>query len=178
MGTGKPVFLVGDPKQAIYSFRGADIFAYLNAHRDATHIYTLDVNWRSDPRLLTALNAVFGTVKTEPFLFDEILFQPAIPAEKKRHEFLWIQGQLEPPLQLWYLESPYAKDPINKGETNERAAQATAAEVARLLNLGAHGQARIAEKATAEHRRPVDGGDIADLVRTLMEPTWDLRPQP
>ncbi|MBK8752177.1 MAG: UvrD-helicase domain-containing protein [Candidatus Competibacteraceae bacterium] len=45
--TGKPVFLVGDPKQAIYSFRGADIFAYINARRDTAHGYTLDVNWRS-----------------------------------------------------------------------------------------------------------------------------------
>ena len=165
-GTGKPVFLVGDPKQAIYSFRGADIFAYLSAHRDASTIYTLDVNWRSDPRLLTALNAVFGAVKTEPFLFDEILFQPAIPAEKKRHEFLWVQGQLEPPLQLWYLSARDPKQPISKGETQEAAAQATAAEIARLLNLGALGQARIGEQASAEHSRPLVGGDIAVLVRS------------
>ena len=34
-GSDAPVFLVGDPKQAIYSFRGADIFVYLKAARDA-----------------------------------------------------------------------------------------------------------------------------------------------
>ena len=78
---GKPVFLVSDPKRAIYSFRGADIFAYLAARNDTpdANRHTLDVNWRSDPRLLTALNAVFGAVGDQPFLFDGI---PSIPRSR------------------------------------------------------------------------------------------------
>ena len=47
-----PVFLVGDPKQAIFGFRGADIFAYLAAGRDAEARRTLDRNWRSAPGLV------------------------------------------------------------------------------------------------------------------------------
>ncbi|HRY15016.1 MAG TPA: UvrD-helicase domain-containing protein, partial [Candidatus Competibacteraceae bacterium] len=104
VGTGKPVFLVGDPKQAIYSFRGADIFAYLTARRDTVHQHTLEVNWRSAPRLLTALNAVFGAVRARPFVFDGIPFHPTIPAERKEHPPLLIQGRLESPLQLWLVE--------------------------------------------------------------------------
>ncbi len=157
-GTAQPVFLVGDPKQAIYSFRGADIFAYLAARQDASRDYTLDVNWRSDPRLLTAMNAVFGADKTQPFLFDAIGFQPAVPAEKKQHQPLWIQGRNEPPLQVWWLE-PDGDQPLGKGVANERATRATAAEIARLLNLGARGQAGIGD-------RPLAGGDIAVLVRS------------
>ncbi len=157
-GANHPVFLVGDPKQAIYSFRGADIFAYLAARHDATRDYTLDVNWRSDPRLLTALNAVFGAARRQPFLFDAIGFQPAVPAEKKRHEPLWIQGRNEPPLQLWWLE-PDGDQPLAKGIASERAARATAAEIARLLNLGVRGQAGSGD-------RPLAGGDIAVLVRS------------
>ena len=157
-GTHQPVFLVGDPKQAIYSFRGADIFAYLKARGDAGHRYTLDVNWRSDPRLLTAVNAVFGASQAQPFLFEAIGFQPAVAAEKKRHEPLWIQGRAEPPLQVWWLE-PEGDQPLSKSAANERAARATAAEIARLLNLGARGQAGIGD-------RPLAGGDIAVLVRT------------
>ncbi len=153
----QPVFLVGDPKQAIYSFRGADLFAYLAARHDAQQRYTLDVNWRSDPRLLTALNAVFGAGQSQPFLFDAIGFQPALPAAKKRHEPLWIQGRNEPPFQIWWLE-PDGGQPLNKGIANERAARATAAEIAHLLTLGALGQAGIGE-------RPLSGGDIAVLVR-------------
>ncbi|MBE2295863.1 MAG: exodeoxyribonuclease V subunit beta [Phycisphaerales bacterium] len=159
-GTTKPVFLVGDPKQAIYSFRGADIFAYLSARHDTPELkrYTLDVNWRSDPRLLTALNAVFGTAKDGPFLFNDIPFHPAIPAERKQHEPLWIQGRQEPPLQIWLLE-PDGDIPLNKDTANRKAARATAAEIARLLNLGTRDQAHIGE-------RPLAGGDIAVLVRS------------
>ena len=59
---GRPLFLVGDPKQAIYSFRGADVFAYLRAHRDADACYTLDLNWRSEPQLLAGSGSPCGCV--------------------------------------------------------------------------------------------------------------------
>lgn len=49
---------VGDPKQAIYRFRGADVEAYLS-NRDESKVQTLTRNWRSDARLIKALNAVF-----------------------------------------------------------------------------------------------------------------------
>ena len=156
----QPVFLVGDPKQAIYSFRGADIFAYLSARHDtpAAHRYTLDVNWRSDPRLLIALNGVFGAAKEQPFLVDDIPFHAALPAERKQHQPLMIQGRLEPPLQLWLL-APDGDQPISKSIASELAARATAAEIARLLNLGARHQARMGD-------RTLTGGDIAVLVRS------------
>ena len=157
-GTGQPVFLVGDPKQAIYSFRGADIFAYLTARRDTPRQHTLDVNWRSDPRLLAALNAIFGAVKDQPFLFDGIPFHDAIAAPRPQREPLLIQGRREPPLQLWLLAAD-GSGPINKGFASEQAVQATAAEIARLLNLGARGQAQLGD-------RPLAGGDIAVLVRS------------
>ena len=50
---------VGDPKQAIYRFRGADVEAYL-ANRDLAKVQTLTRNWRSDARLIKAMNAVFA----------------------------------------------------------------------------------------------------------------------
>ena len=52
--------LIGDPKQAIYAFRGADVYAYLDAARTAGTSATLDVNWRSDQRLLDAYDALFA----------------------------------------------------------------------------------------------------------------------
>ncbi|MEA2282807.1 MAG: exodeoxyribonuclease beta subunit [Solirubrobacteraceae bacterium] len=52
--------LIGDPKQAIYAFRGADVYAYLEAAREAGAQATLDVNWRSDQGLLDAYDGLFG----------------------------------------------------------------------------------------------------------------------
>ena len=59
--------LIGDPKQAIYAFRGADVHAYLDAADAADHHATLAHNWRSDPDLLRGLDAVFrGAVLGDP----------------------------------------------------------------------------------------------------------------
>ncbi|GBE66757.1 RecBCD enzyme subunit RecB [Mycobacterium sp. MFM001] len=52
------LILIGDPKQAIYGFRGGDIYTYLKAARDADTRYTLGVNWRSDRVLVDSLQTV------------------------------------------------------------------------------------------------------------------------
>ena len=57
---GGTLVLIGDPKQAIYAFRGADVYAYLDAAREATTQATLEVNWRSDQGLIDAYDALFG----------------------------------------------------------------------------------------------------------------------
>ena len=64
-GPGDPVTLVliADPKQAIYAFRGADVYAYLDAARTAGTQATLPVNWRSDQGLIDAHDALFSGVK-------------------------------------------------------------------------------------------------------------------
>jgi exodeoxyribonuclease V beta subunit len=60
---GTSLVLIGDPKQAIYAFRGADVYAYLDASQSATTRATLGVNWRSDQGLIDAYDAVFRSVK-------------------------------------------------------------------------------------------------------------------
>lgn len=53
------LYLIGDPKQAIYGFRGGDIFAYLNARNDCDYHWLMDTNWRSSPDMVNAYNQVF-----------------------------------------------------------------------------------------------------------------------
>jgi len=80
------LFLIGDPKQAIYSFRGADVFAYMQAARLAGEsVYTLDVNYRTDPGLLQALSTLFGRAH-RPFLFREIQFEPVRAQPEAREQ--------------------------------------------------------------------------------------------
>ena len=57
---GATLVLIGDPKQAIYAFRGADVHAYLQARDVVESEWTLDVNWRSDQGLLQAYDALFS----------------------------------------------------------------------------------------------------------------------
>ncbi|MGL4369999.1 MAG: UvrD-helicase domain-containing protein, partial [Spirochaetota bacterium] len=62
------LFYIGDPKQAIYSFRGADIYAYVKAKKSISSHYSLDSNYRSSQRLLKSVNTLFGGA--HPFLKD------------------------------------------------------------------------------------------------------------
>ena len=57
---GVTLVLIGDPKQAIYAFRGADVYSYLEAAEAAGERATLSVNWRSDQALIDAYDAMFG----------------------------------------------------------------------------------------------------------------------
>src|SRR4029077_11924129 len=68
-----PLFLIGDPKQAIFQFRGADVYSYLRARRDAQRQHTLTENHRSDPALIEAVNRVFER-GAAPFVLDDIHF--------------------------------------------------------------------------------------------------------
>ena len=58
-GSASTLVLIGDPKQAIYAFRGADVYAYLEAARMAGAQGTLEVNWRSDQGLVDAYDVLF-----------------------------------------------------------------------------------------------------------------------
>lgn len=64
------LYLVGDPKQSIYSFRQADIYTYLAAAQELgeAHCFSLDVNYRSQPRLVQALNMLFASEHLPHFI--------------------------------------------------------------------------------------------------------------
>ena len=137
-----PVFLVGDPKQAIYSFRGADVYAYLKARRDAQQKYTLQQNWRSTAGLIEAVNALFKNA-TQPFMWADIPFEETALADTDPGELI-IDDMDRAPLQIWFADAAADGKPCNKGEATQRAANATAGEIARLLNQGARGRQKSA----------------------------------
>lgn len=158
-GSDAPVVLVGDPKQAIYSFRGADVLTYLTA-RDATAApRTLAVNWRTDPGLLRAVEALFRR-HPAPFLMPSIQFQSVAPADKERTA-LWLPDDDPAPCRVWWLRTEGAERLV-KREALRGATDVTADEIARLLHWSATGRARLGD-------RPLVGGDIAVLVSTHRE---------
>ncbi|MEE9355285.1 MAG: exodeoxyribonuclease V subunit beta [Methylococcaceae bacterium] len=151
----EPVFLVGDPKQAIYGFRGADIFSYLAAKQNITECFTLDTNQRSVPSLIDAVNALFNVPKNaNPFLFEDINYPPVKPADKSHNE-LTITNESSEALRFWLL--PEHEKPYSRAQGELLAANATANKIAQLFNQAEQGCAHIAGQQ-------LGGGDIAILV--------------
>ena len=75
--------LVGDPKQAIYGFRGGDIETYVAAVNDTAFVErrSMSRNWRSDTAVITALDALFAGAT---FGDEAIRFQPVVAAREPR----------------------------------------------------------------------------------------------
>jgi len=154
---GSPLFLVGDPKQAIYSFRNADLPTYLHARAGAAQVYTLSENQRSTAPLLRGLNALFER-NDRAFMRAGLVYQPVACGAKKRHALI---DATEPraPLQLWSLPQDEAGHPCSKPQAMQAAMEACAGEIARLIGAAQQGDITLAGRALA-------AGDIAVLVRS------------
>ena len=152
------IFIVGDPKQSIYRFRSADVFAYLKASAGIAQEERLRLgrNYRCVPELAEAVNALFG--RTRPFVLPDIGFEPVTSGYPATAPRLFVEGEKDvAPLQFRILPRQGPKRPAKTDATSIAAARA-GAEIARLLALGAEGRARVGD-------RPLTGGDIAVLVR-------------
>ncbi|QXB56253.1 exodeoxyribonuclease V subunit beta [Aeromonas sp. FDAARGOS 1415] len=151
------LLMIGDPKQAIYGFRGADIFTYIQARRNVSAHYTLGRNWRSSGALVAAVNGLFERAK-DPFIYEaDIPFLPV--AAQGKSKALRLDGETAPVLHCWQLTG---QPTFNRGDYQSKMARATAAEIHRLLTLAREGKALIGSE-------PVKAGDIAVLVRTGAE---------
>lgn len=162
-----PLFLIGDPKQAIYAFRGADIFTYMDAKKrvEQSKKATLAQNWRSDPKLVEAVNTLFSA-NENPFLYDGIEFVRVAAADRKDRRELRIAGDRSeceiplPSLRIWHADARKLGEkgkPINKTTGKNLIFRAVASEIARLLTLAGKNAAMLAD-------RPLEAGDIAVLV--------------
>jgi exodeoxyribonuclease V beta subunit len=157
-GSDAPLMLVGDPKQAIYSFRGADLPTYLEARRDARAEYSLEDNQRSSGALIEALNALFGA-QSNAFMIPQLAYRPVSEGVKTKPPLHEDGAAPRAALQLWQLPRDADDQPLPMAEARRLALQACAAEIARLLAAAQAGRVRLGERA-------LRGGDIAVLVRS------------
>ena len=150
------LYLIGDPKQAIYKFRGADIYSYLDAQKHAQHQFTLDKNWRSHPQLVAAVNALFK--REQAFLLEELVFHEVQPGRSTADGELLLKGQAIAPMVLWQLPESDSKTGYwTAGKAAEQINYAVVNEVVNLLS-----QEYILQPAN----RLLQPNDIAILVRT------------
>ncbi|HWV76529.1 MAG TPA: UvrD-helicase domain-containing protein, partial [Isoptericola sp.] len=157
----RTLVLIGDPKQAIYAFRGADVVAYLDAQQDATAVATLGTSWRSDEPLLRALDTLLGGAA----LGDERIVVRPVDAAHRGSRF---DGGT--PLRLRQVTraslgmSPGETPPV--GPPRQLVAADVAADIAGRL-----GRDRLLDDAGDDGDagggwRPLEPRDVAVLTRT------------
>ena len=166
------LFLIGDPKQAIYAFRGADIHTYLHARRaTAGRHENLDTNFRSSQALVAAVNRVFALAERREagqgaFLFREGDDNPLPFLAVRAHgraEVWQVAGETPPALNFWHLAGA---EPLSAGAYRSEMAARAASEIVRLLRLGQQGRAGFAKADAFATLQP---SDIAVLVRDRKE---------
>jgi exodeoxyribonuclease V beta subunit len=152
----RTLVLIGDPKQAIYAFRGADVVTYLLAKESARSEATLGRNWRSDRPLVEGLLHLLG----DTALGDRDIVVSEVDAAND-----------EPSLHGAPSSSPVRIRRVPRSEfgvANDKhipvdqarrfVARDVAADVVRLLSSGAE----IVERDGT--KRPVEAADVAVLV--------------
>lgn len=201
-----PLFLVGDPKQAIYGFRAADLHTYLRARGHARARYSLAVNQRSTAPMIAACNRIFSR-HAQAFILDGLDYVPVRPGARARPPLADPPAQAAA-LRVWMLPGPTLDAPpsgdaeapartvaatrarataeattevekeasrhgrrspsastgsaagfVSKRHAERLAAEASANEIARLLEGGRAGEIRLGAA-------PISGRDIAVLVQT------------
>ena len=158
-GSDRPVMLIGDPKQAIYAFRGADVFAYIEAAEAAgQRRFTMDRNWRSDPDLLSAIEHLFSVRR--PFMLEDIGFVPVSPRPDAKPGLL-VDGKPLPGFELLFQPregTDVTYKQIRSDWADRNLPDVIAADISRLLASGA-------TIDTGHGPRPLHAGDVAVLVR-------------
>lgn len=159
------LYLIGDPKQAIYSFRGADIHSYFAARSQAERLLTLEKNYRSHPLLVAEINRLFAD-RSRPFLYpEEVLpFQPvsARSQEECANLFVGETGKNAANGMVYWVLPPSEKKNGRWGATASRdfLREHVVAEISRLLSREQHWH--VGEDG---QYRPLAPADIAVLVR-------------
>ena len=164
---GATLVLIGDPKQAIYAFRGADVYAYLEAAREADARATLEVNWRSDQGLIDAYDALFGGARLG---HEGIVYRTVRAAEGNRGQRL-SGAPVSAPLRARVVHRDEPTVTRTKGgsasnaSAREHIAKDLAADLSALLSSGAAIELRRHDGSIARHER-IRPAHVAVIVRT------------
>lgn len=143
------LLMIGDPKQAIYGFRGADIYAYLSAREDSVGQFHLGTNFRSTADMVNAVNTCFAG--DNPFVIRKLTFQRVAAANNVEP---FIGDDQHKALHFALADNDIAT--ADAASQHLWQAEWIAAEIRRLLGNGA---AKIGQ-------RRLQAGDIAVLVRS------------
>ena len=152
------LIMIGDPKQAIYAFRGADVYSYLDAVRQADQVRTLGTNWRSDDALVAGLDVLWGGSK----LGDEQIVVRPVRAHQQHRRLTGpaAAAPMTAPIRLRY--RPHDVDADQGSTVGRLRPQITQDLVADITAVLASG---LKLQLGENDPRPVRPADLAVLVR-------------
>ncbi len=169
------VYLIGDPKQAIYGFRGGDVHAYLRAAKTVDGRHRLDHNYRSSAGLLRAVEALFGA-SDNPFIEDGIRFEPVQWGGRIADGALVMDGKPVTPLTLWQVPRRDNGKPLRADEVRAAGADACAHTIARLLrDARLDGQPLQAAHVAVLTNTNAEAARVQDALRAHGVPAVCLR---
>ena len=158
------LFMIGDPKQAIYSFRGADIFTYMAARKNVSAHYSLGHNYRSSKQMINAVNA-FWENSDSPFIYnDDIPFIKVQAPDITKKELITKNLDDDKQTALQFMLSPAG---CNTQDFKDAMAIACVSEIKKLLLLANENKAYLQDKKG--NQLALCANNIAVLVRTGKE---------
>ncbi|QJC37499.1 exodeoxyribonuclease V subunit beta [Enterobacteriaceae endosymbiont of Donacia thalassina] len=154
------MILIGDPKQAIYSFREADIFTYLKASFEIKNCYTLKNNWRSSSTMVNSINKLFSN-RSYPFLFKNIVFHPINYTIKKLNYNFIVNNKIKPGITFWFINKI-----LDINLYKQKMAYTCAYKICKLIILGEKNKAFLQKNFK---NKKINISDITILVRNRFE---------
>ena len=166
-GGDSTLVLIGDPKQAIYAFRGADVYAYLDAAKTAGARHDLTVNWRSDQGLIDAYDALFGGARLG---HEGIVYLPVRATEANQKPRM---GGTPLRIRVVHRDEPSVRTTPRGyaavGSARDHIATDLAADIVGLLNSGAVRPGQVAvlvqtNRTAALIRDALDAVDVPAVI--------------
>ena len=160
INTQKPTFLIGDPKQAIYSFRGGDIYAYKTAKEEVDinngKLYTLPTNYRSSKNMVNAVNELYKTLPEKKEFFNNFIEFYPVESNKDQNNYLhYKNAPVEHTLDIIYSENSKNDNNGNYFSINQTLTE--------IMNLITDSEYQLMENGKSRSILP---SDIAILVNT------------
>jgi exodeoxyribonuclease V beta subunit len=164
---GDRLVMVGDPKQAIYKFRGGDVYTYRRARDDSHGVSRLDTCHRAEAAVMSAVNALFDPARVpDPFL-DGFIGYEAVQCgyDAARNGALVRAGKTLAGLHAWAVRTDESASWSNKDSACEQVESQVAGAIAALLDPADGARVRRAT-AQGEVEAALRAEDIAVLCQS------------
>ncbi|CAL4323056.1 RecBCD enzyme subunit RecB [Buchnera aphidicola (Chaitophorus sp. 3695)] len=155
------LILIGDPKQSIYNFRGADIFFYLKNTFKISNLYTLKINWRSSKKLIDSINLLFKRHKNS-FIFKEIQYKSILSSQNSSKKKFIIDNKEQPAITFWLHKNKNKKIDDYNNWISKKCAENISYLISKIKNKKA-----ILE--TENNKKKLKIKDICILVKNFKE---------